>query len=268
MISCFFCNVAKIELKIKDVLRTDDPLIKRVVICPPIIEYFTVNDRKLHNIIQPADLTKALKQHENLRSVISESGREVIRIPELPGHPNSVFTRDTSFVTPEGFVKLRMGLDSRRGEEDWMAQQLESLGIKRAGSISGNGTVEGGDVILAGTVAFVGLSKRTNEEGVNQISAILNAMNFEVRSITVPEPFLHLGGAMSLLSPDDVLCCKRIFPINFFDGFNRIEVPGDNFVTGNVISLGNYKVIAEKTNTTAIDILKQKGYRIHSLDLS
>jgi N-dimethylarginine dimethylaminohydrolase len=93
-------------------------------------------------------------------------------------------------------------------------------------------------------------------------------MNIEVRSIEVPEPFLHLGGAMSILSPDDVLCCQGIFPIDFFNGFNRIEVPKDNFISGNVISLGNHEVIAEKTNTIAINILKQNGYHIHSLDLS
>jgi dimethylargininase len=241
---------------------------KTIVICPPIIEYFAVDDKKLHNITQSADLNKALKQFENLRSIISESGCEVILISELPGHPNSVFTRDTSLVTPEGYVKLKMGLESRRGEENWMARHLESLGIKRAGSISGNGTVEGGDVILTGSIAFVGLSKRTNKEGVNQVSAILTGMDIEVRSISVPEPYLHLGGAMSVLSPDHVLCCQGIFPIDFFDGFNRIEVPSDNFVSGNVISLGNHEVIAEKTNTSAVDILKQNGYHIHSLDLS
>ncbi len=161
-----------------------------------------------------------------------------------------------------------MGLESRRGEEDWMANHLESLGIKKAGNIIGNGTVEGGDVILTGFIAFVGLSKRTNEEGVNLLSAILNAMNFEVRSIEVPQPFLHLGGAMSILSSNDVLCCQGIFSIDFFNGFSRIEVPRDSFVFGNVISLGNHEVIAENTNTFAIDILKQNGYHIHSIDFS
>jgi len=241
---------------------------KTIIICPPRIEYFAVDDKKLHNINEPSDLTKALQQLDELRSVIFGSGCEVIQIPELAGHPNSVFTRDTSLVTREGYIKLKMGLDSRRGEEDWMAQHLESLGIKRTGSISGNGTVEGGDVILLGSIAFVGLSMRTNEEGMNQISAILSSMNFEVRTIEVPEPYLHLGGAMSILYQDNVLCCQDIFPIDFFNGFNRIEVPRDNFVSGNVISLGNHEVIAEKTNTFSIDILKQNGYHIHSLDLS
>ena len=207
-------------------------------------------------------------QHLALKNLLINYGFEVHDMPELKDHPNSVFTRDTSLVTPQGYIKLKMGLESRRGEEEWMALHLESIGIKRAGSITGNGTVEGGDVILIGHIAFVGLSRRTNEEGVKQISEILSAMDFEVRSIEVPRPFLHLGGAMSVLSPNEVLCCQEIFPIDFFNGFNRIEVPGADFVTGNVISLGNHKVIAEKTNTSAIVVLNQKGYKIHALDLS
>ena len=100
------------------------------------------------------------------------------------------------------------------------------------------------------------------------MSNILNAMSFEVRSILVPEPFLHLGGAMSVLSSDDVLCCKGIFPADFFNGYNRIEVSHDSFVSGNVISLGDHEILAEKTNISAIEILKHNGYHVHSIDLS
>lgn len=240
----------------------------RIIVCPPGREYFGVSDLDKHNISGKSNPEKTILLHLKLKETLVDSGFEVYDIPELENHPNSVFTRDTSLVTPEGFVKLKMGLESRRGEEDWMAQRLESLGIKRVGSISGNGTVEGGDVILAGTVAFVGYSERTNKEGVNQISAILSALNFEVRPILVPGLFLHLGGAMSVLSPDEVLCCRGIFPEAFFKGFNRIEVPDENFVSGNVISLGNHEVIAEKGNVPAIKLLQEKGYRVHYLDLS
>jgi len=232
------------------------------------MEYFRVSGLTKHNITSLSDPKKSLAQHLTLITLLIDSGYEVVDIHELDNHPNSVFTRDTSLVTSKGYVRLRMGLESRRGEEDWMANHLETLGIKRAGSISDNGTVEGGDVILTGSIAFVGLSKRTNEEGVNQLSAILNAMKIEVRTIEVPQLFLHLGGAMSILSPDGVLCCQGIFSVKFFDGFNKIEVPRDNFVTGNVISIGYHDVIVEKSNISTINVLKQKGYHVHSLDLS
>ena len=240
----------------------------RLIVCTPGLEYFRVFELSKHNITKVSDPEKSVLQHLALTSVLMESGFEVYDTPELKDHPNSVFTRDVSLVTPEGYIKLRMGLESRKGEEEWMAQQLESLGIKRVGSISGNGTVEGGDVILTRSTAFVGISKRTNKEGVNQLSTILQTMNFEVRSVEVTEPFLHLGGAISVLSTNDILCCQGIFPKDFFNGFNRIEVARDSFVSGNVISLGNYEVIAEKTNTSAIEILEHNGYKVHSTDLS
>jgi len=240
----------------------------RVIVCSPGLEYFRVSELSKHNITKVSDPEKSVLQHFALQSALLDAGFEVYNISELKDHPNSVFTRDVSLVTPEGYIKLKMGLESRKGEEEWMAQQLESQGIKEVGSISGNGRVEGGDVIITGSIAFVGLSKRTNEEGVNQLSTIFNAMSIEVRSVEVPGPFLHLGGAMSILSSNDVLCCKGIFPKHFFNGFNHIEVARDNFVSGNIISLGNHEVITEKTNTAAIDILKQNGYHIHSIDLS
>jgi len=230
--------------------------------------YFGISDLAGHNITSRSEAGKTLSQHHSLKTTLLKSGLEVLEIRELKFHPNSVFTRDTSLVTTDGYIKLRMGLESRRGEEDWMAKYLETLGIKSAGSITGNGTVEGGDVILSSSFAFLGLSGRTNKEGVRQITAILRGMNYEVRTVRVPEPFLHLGGAMSVLSPEVVLCCQEIFPESYFEGFNKIEVPRDNFVSGNLISLGNNTVIAEQTNTKAVEILEQKGYHCHSLDLS
>jgi N-dimethylarginine dimethylaminohydrolase len=49
----------------------------------------------------------------------------VIDIPELANHPNSVFTRDTALRTPRGYVKLRLGLESRQNEEEWIKKQCK-----------------------------------------------------------------------------------------------------------------------------------------------
>jgi dimethylargininase len=139
------------------------------IVTPPGKEYFGVSDLAVHNITRRPDPEKAISQHSILTRTLRDSGFKVYEIPELKDHPNYVFTRDTSLFTDEGYIKLQMGLKLRRGEKDWMAQRIETLGIKKAGSVSGNGTVEGEDVIIAGAFAIVGLSKRTNREGVNQL---------------------------------------------------------------------------------------------------
>jgi len=39
---------------------------------------------------------------------------------------------DAAIITPYGYIKARMGLETRRGEEEWMASFLKSLGMKKS----------------------------------------------------------------------------------------------------------------------------------------
>jgi dimethylargininase len=251
-----------------NMVRNEGDKLRRVVVCTPQKEYFNVRNPDVHNITQRADQKKAVQQHAVLKAIMHQSGCEVIDIPELSDHPNSIFTRDTAVCTPEGYIKLRMGLETRRGEDAWMAQTLDALGEPCAGGIKAPGTVEGGDIILAGKVAFVGCSQRTNENGVQQISKFLRSMNYEVRLANMPPTRLHIGGAMSMVGPRRIVCCPDVFPSGFFDGFETIEISSDTFISGNVICLVENEVIAEKENAEVISKLRQAGILVHDIDLS
>ena len=249
-------------------VKNEGDKLERVIVCEPEKEYFCVANPKAHNIALAADRDKAVVEHRQLQALLGESASEVIRLKELPGHPNSVFTRDTSLVTPKGYIKLRMGLPTRRGEEAWAAAALNSLGVPCAGEIEKPGTVEGGDVILAGKVALVGRSGRTNASGARQLSHLLAGMGFEVRTIVLPPSHLHIGGAMSVVSSDTVLCYEGIFPRGFFQGFSTIEIPELDSSSANAIALGRKRVIVEKSNTLAARSLRQAGFSVRPVDLS
>jgi dimethylargininase len=242
--------------------------LKKVIVCPPKSEYFKIEDLKKHNITKPPQKERAAFQHERLRSSLEHFGCEVIEIEELIDHPNSVFTRDTALCTGNGYIKLRMGLESRRGEEEWMANLLESIGEKIAGQIFEPGTVEGRDVILTDGVAFIGHSTRTNEDGILQLSKILSSMGYEIRIAEVPHPYLHIGGMMTVIGEKHILCTQKLFPFGFFKGFKSIDVPAESFISGNVISIGNNTIIADRSNEIAIEALIENGFSVTSLDLS
>ncbi|MEE9170062.1 MAG: arginine deiminase family protein [bacterium] len=252
-------------------LRNEGDALTRVVVCKPGHDYFNVDHLESHNMNEIPDPGETQRQHDKLKSIMTRFGCEVIGIPELSGHPNSVFTRDVALSTPEGYIKLRMGLDTRRGEEEWMSQFLAEMGEPCVGEIEAPGTVEGGDIILAGRVAFVGLSHRTNDEGITQLSIMLRAMNYEVRTFSVKGLYLHLGGAMSVIGPQRALCCKGVFPDDFFAGFDTIEVPHKNYSAsvGNVICLKGNEVIATAAeNMETIKVLEDHGVKVHAPDLS
>jgi len=146
---------------------------------------------------------------------------------------------------------------------------LGSMGEPCAGEIMDPGTVEGGDIILAGQVAFIGHSRRTNTEGVKQVSDPLTKMGYEVRTISLKERYLHLGGAMSSIGPERILCCKDVFPADFFKDFDKVEVPHVGASTGNVICLSGNQVIANVAeNLEASEILENQGVKVHRINLS
>lgn len=249
-------------------IRNEGDRLRRVVVCAPGREYFGVENPELHNIAEEADPVKAAAQHRNLQAVLRGTGARVLRLRELAGHPNSVFARDAGLMTPDGYIKLRMGLRTRRGEEDWMASELDFLGLPCEGKIENPGTVEGGDVILAGEVAFAGLSERTNRSGVRQLSRLLMKMGYEVRTLSLTLPHLHIGGAMSIVGPKTVVCCRRVFPHGFLDGFEVIEIPCPEDSSANVIALGNREVIVEKGCPETARALRKAGFTAHLVDLS
>ena len=249
-------------------LRNEGDKLLKAIVCTPRTEYFKVDNLDKHNIYQISNKNRAIYQHDNLKSILEKSGCKVVDVLELKGHPNSVFTRDAAICTPRGYIKLRMGLESRTREGDWMAGILESLGEPYVGCIEGSGTVEGGDIILAGSIAFIGYSSRTNIEGVRQISNLLKDMDYEIRTVKIPKPFLHLRGAMSMVSKDCVLYCKDVFPRGFFKGFDKIDVLNNSFVSGNVISLGDNNVIVERANIEVIKKLKDNSFNVYDIDIS
>jgi len=234
------------------------------LVCAPGKEYFSFSDPEKHNIAEKPSELRAKKQHEKLRRTLIADGCTVIELEELEGHPNSVFVKDPAFVVPEGYIEMRMGLESRRGEERGITEKMEALGIEKIGRIE-QGTAEGGDIIKADNTIFVGLSSRTNRDGAEEIARMLKPFGYDIRTVKVPERYLHLGGAVSYLSRGLLLCTADVYDIG--KGFDTIVVDSTDFVSGNVIKAKS-AVIAERENRSAIKELHEAGLKVIALDLS
>jgi dimethylargininase len=249
-------------------LRSEGHRLSRVVVCAPGDEYCHVGDLERHNLVERADPQRAKEQHRALRRCLADFGAGVIDVAELADHPNSVFTRDTALSTPNGYIRLRLGLETRQGEEEWMSGILSSLGEPLVRAIEAPGTVEGGDVILAGSVAFVGRSVRTNDQGVEQLGALLRAMDYEMRVIPLPDSILHLDKVMMLVGPDRAICCRGLLAEDALRGFETIEIRCGGPITANVVCLGGNEVIVERSNEAVGRQLEAQGLVVHVLDLS
>ena len=248
-------------------LRNEGERLKRVIVCTPKREYACATNLEKHNIGKLGNSEVAVQQHDKLKFKLREFGAEVIDIPELDKHPNSVFTRDTALCTPKGYIKLRLGLETRQGEDKWMSATLDLLGESCIGEIEAPGTVEGGDIVLAGTVAFIGKSIRTNEEGIRQLSMPLKKMGYEIRVIELPDTILHLDKALMVLGQKQLLYCRELVLKEKIKGFKGIGISCGGDTTANIICLGNNELIVNRSNATVIDLLETEKYIVHNLDL-
>ena len=79
---------------------------------------------------------------------------------------NMYFTRDQSITTPRGHIICNMNSSQRAPETKIIKTCYEHLGLKPILQISGEGRLEGGDYIPAGTVSFIGCGMRTNEAAI------------------------------------------------------------------------------------------------------
>ena len=139
-----------------------------------------INDAKIDaewkdlNFHSRPDLANARKEYKAVEDILAAAGAEVIRLPAAPGLTlDSIYTHDALIVTPRGLVKPRMGKPQRRTESEVNGRALESLGFPIAGEITGEGKVEGGDLVWIDRYTLLaGVGYRTNLEGLRQLGEL------------------------------------------------------------------------------------------------
>ena len=148
---------------------------------------------------QPICAATAARQHRAYERAIADAGLNIIRLPELDEHPDSVFVEDTAILLGEHAIITRPGARSRRAEADSTAEALaEHFTIHRLR----RGRLDGGDVLRIGRTIYVGQSRRTDCAGVVALANTAAPLGFEV--VPVPhEHCLHLKTGATYVGHDE-----------------------------------------------------------------
>jgi dimethylargininase len=185
---------------------------------------------------EPIDYARAVAEHEQYEAALRELGCKVERLPDAPDLPDSVFVEDAVVVFDDVAVVARPGAASRRPEVDAMAAALAPH--RPLAFIETPGTLDGGDVLITPGRVFVGISGRTNEEGVRQLRAIVAPRGFEVIAVPVTG-CLHLKSAVTLASLPGLLVINPDWvDAARFTNFVLIEVDPSEPAAANVLRVG------------------------------
>lgn len=168
----------------------------------------------------PIDVSRAVAQHEGYERALERLGCRVQRIAPEPDMPDSVFVEDTAVVLDHIAIITRPGAESRRGETRSMAEALRPY--RELAYIEEPGTVDGGDVLRLGDTLYVGLSARTNEEGIRQLRRYAAVVAVPVTKC------LHLKSAVTDIAEGTLLINSNWIDRTNFAGFELIEAEEAN----------------------------------------
>ena len=216
-----------------------------------------------HLARSPIDVTLAARQHAAYEDALRAAGCTVVRIPPEPDRPDAVFVEDTAVVLDEVAVITRPGAPSRRGETAATAAALGAY--RRRVTIEEPGTLDGGDVIVAGQVVFVGVGARSNADGVRQLVRHLAPFGYDVRGIEVAG-CLHLKSAATLVSASSVLVNASFVDPRVFEPLEAVAIAPEEPSAANALLVGG-AVIYSPAYPRTLGILERRGARVVLVDL-
>lgn len=213
---------------------------------------------------QPIDVDLARRQHQGYEAALRELGVQIMAMPAMDGLPDAVFVEDTAIVLDEVLVPARMALPSRAGEVFSVAEELAFC--RKVLSLKSAGTLEGGDVLRVGRTLYVGLSRRTNQAGLEGLAEILAPYGYRVVGIPV-RGALHLKSACSYLGRNIFFVNSAWVDTRPLRGHEIIEVTSSEPRGANVLMVGETAVVPREHALTQ-KLLTKMGFRVRPVELS
>ena len=228
------------------------------------------------NYLSKPDLRIALTEYSSFQTVLKLHGAEIFYLPEDPTvNMDSIYCRDASIATDKGMIICNMGKAARMNEPLAEKKAFEANGIPVLGTIAAPGTLEGGDVTwLDGHTLAVGHTYRTNVEGIEQLTTLLQPLGIEVITVPLPhykgpEDVFHLMSILSPLDTDLAVVYSPLMPIVFRNlllrrGYQLVEVTDEEFESMgcNVLALAPRECLMLDSNPRTKAALESVGCKV------
>ncbi|MFL6782283.1 MAG: dimethylarginine dimethylaminohydrolase family protein [Sphingomicrobium sp.] len=216
----------------------------------------------------PIDAGAAVRQHSAYEQALREAGVEVIRLPELPDHPDGVFVEDTALLLDGHAVITRPGAAARSGETDSTADALaEAFELHWLES----GFLDGGDVLRIGRRLYVGLSTRSDAEGIAALREAVTPLGYEVVQAELRN-CLHLKTGATFAGPDAhgtpvLLYAEQAVDPRQFAGVEALPVDDGEAAAANCLRVGD-RLILPAGNPRTGGRLRDRGFQLSGVDVS
>ncbi|MBT5073092.1 MAG: N(G),N(G)-dimethylarginine dimethylaminohydrolase [Kordiimonadaceae bacterium] len=211
------------------------------------------------------DFEKACAQHDDYIEALKECGLEVMVLEANEDYPDSCFVEDPALMTPHCAILTNPGAISRRGEVALIKDAVSSF-YENVERIISPGFVEAGDIMMVGDHYYIGLSARTNQQGADQMIAILEKYGMTGSVVTLSE-VLHLKTGLGYLENNNLVACGEFLAKPEFQKYDIIEIDPQMSYSANSVWI-NATVLVPKGYSTTVQAIIKAGYAVREVNVS
>jgi dimethylargininase len=174
---------------------------------------------------------------------------------------------DAAVAFEDGALVMRPSAMSRRAEADRIEAEFARLDVPLAGHIAPPGLLDGGDIVLAGTTAFVGVGARGNAIGRSGFATVAQAHGYRVVEVKLADGFTSLRSVLGVLTRDTLMFASEAIVAADLSGFKTLPLERGEAMAAGVLNIGEHHVIADVRYRTSLAAMRKAGIVVEGIDL-
>jgi dimethylargininase len=211
------------------------------------------------------DFELAMRQYNAYIETLKLCGLQVTCLPGDPTYPDGHFVEDAAVIYGDLVMITQPGAPERFGETKAIAEVLK---VKHPVHMTGDGRLDGGDVLFCADRVLIGLGKRTNKEGAEQLRAAIRDYDRAAKVDFVPfDGMLHLKCGLTELAPRVMLLSPELQMDYTIDFAETVVVPRAESYATNVLPI-NDSILVISGYPTVNELAPKHYNRVYALEMS
>lgn len=213
-----------------------------------------------------------LQEQQNFWTTLKKLDVELFVAKQVEGAKGQMFTRDLAFAIGDKLFISNMRKENRRLAINGWEYIINQIDHDKIIKVPSDIYLEGGDILIDNKTIFVGLSERTNMDGVNFLKKTLDK-SYNIIPLKLKPKFLHLDVVFTIINPNLAIVYKNGLEDESYEllkMYNKIEITEqEQFeLATNVFVVNPHTIIMNSNHTRIAEALKKLGLNIIQLDLS
>lgn len=202
-------------------------------------------------------------QHTEYENKLKSLGIKVHSLSSSDNFPDSMFVGDYAVIFKECAIATRP-INSKHDETIFLYDSLSKY--RKLLEIPSPAILDGNDVLQIDKNIYVGLSKNSNYQAINQLDNFMNLYGYSVKYVhlKLDAPFefgVQLRSVVSYIDSNTLLINSNCIDKSNFPGYKFIEIDPEEPYAANTLLINDTIIIAKHYPKTSL-LLEKNGFKV------